>query len=83
MARIAQKENYAMNAAKVKAHQIIDQLPDDCTASDILYRMYVVSKIDCGLENIKNGEVLSHAQVMKELHEWLATSSGPKKAAKI
>jgi predicted transcriptional regulator len=54
-------------------HEIIYQLPDNCTAEEIPYRLYVVSKIERGEVDLARGKVVSHEQVVKDLREILAT----------
>jgi predicted transcriptional regulator len=49
----------------------LDQLPEDCTLEDVLYRLYVLQKIEAGLADGEEGRVVSHEQVAAELRrKW-------------
>jgi hypothetical protein len=54
----------------------IRELPDDCTAEDILYRLYVRVKVQEGVNALDQGRVVSHEEAKRRMSEWLA-SSGP------
>ena len=60
-----------MNSVKDEVIQMIRALPDDCTLQDIKYTIYVRSKIQDGLAALERGEVLSQAEVDREVEEWL------------
>ncbi|MBS4025289.1 MAG: hypothetical protein KGZ96_06395 [Clostridia bacterium] len=48
---------------KEEIKQIIDNLPDDCSLEDIQYTLYVRSKTQKGLEDIKDGNTFTRTQV--------------------
>ena len=56
-----------MQTAKQSAHELIDQLPDNANWDDIMYEFYVKQKIDQGLQDIQNGDVISHEDLKHEL----------------
>ena len=56
---------------KQAARRIIDALPEDATLGDIAYAMYVRAKIERGLRDAEAGPLLDHAEVMREIDEWL------------
>jgi len=49
--------------SKAEIMEIIDKLPEDCTIEDVQYSLYVHSKIDKGLKDIKEGNVITHDEV--------------------
>ena len=57
-----------MNSVTIKENikSLVDSLPDNLTYDDIMYEIYVKQKIEKGLDDIKNGNVLPHEKV-KEL----------------
>ncbi len=61
-----------MVAAKEEAQKIIQNLPDDCTYEDIQYHLYVVEKINNGIERAKKGEVSSHHEARERMAKWLS-----------
>lgn len=71
-----------MNSAKERAHSIIDQLPDDCTVDDILYRLYASAKIERGLEDVRQGNVVTQEEITKEMREWESRFRGQPKPVK-
>ena len=49
----------------------IDNLPDDCSLEDIQYTLYVRQKIEKGLKDIENGDVVPHTEVEQRFSKWL------------
>lgn len=50
---------------KDAAHRIVEQLPDDASWEDLIYRLYVRQSIEAGLRDGKTGRVESVAEVRK------------------
>jgi predicted transcriptional regulator len=71
-----------MPTTKEKVRSIVDQLPDNCTIQEVIYRLYVLDKINRGIEALDAGESVPHDVAMKELREWLSASSGPNQPSK-
>ena len=57
-----------MQPASVKkaAHELIDELPDDATWDDVLYRMAVRRSIEIGLGQSEEGDVVDTRIVRAE-----------------
>jgi len=53
------------NDVKTAAREAIDQLPDDASWDDVMYRLYVRQKIEAGLRDVANGDTLTTAEVRK------------------
>ena len=55
--------------------ELIKKLPENATIDDIMYHLYVKKKILAGIEEIEQGKVIPHDQVMenarKRLEQWL------------
>lgn len=65
-----------MEAAKETVRGVLDRLPDDCSLDDIIYHLYVVSRIQRGLDDSQTGATVPHAQAMQELRQrWLSKSA--------
>ena len=60
-----------MNATKEQAIQVIQALDDNCTLEDIHYHLYVLEKIERGLDDVKAGRVVSQEEAQRRLEEWL------------
>jgi len=56
--------------SKAEIMEIIDKLPEDCTIEDVQYSLYVHSKIDKGLKDIKEGNVITHDEVKERMDKW-------------
>jgi hypothetical protein len=52
-------------SVKEEARRIIDDLPDDSTWDDLMYKIYVRKAIESGLEDSKAGRTIS----VQELRE--------------
>jgi predicted transcriptional regulator len=55
---------------KEEIKQIIDNLPDDCSLEDIQYTLYVRSKIQKGLEDIKAGNTFTNEEMERRFNKW-------------
>ena len=60
-----------MSTVKIEAIKTIEQLPDDCTVSDIFERLLFLDKILEGEEEAKKGNLIDHEQVEKKFSKWL------------
>ena len=50
---------------KSKAQEAIASLPNDATWDDVMYRLYVRQKIEAGLKDVENGNILPATEVRK------------------
>jgi hypothetical protein len=48
---------------KNEAHRIVEQLPDNASWEDLIYRLYVRQSIEAGLRDCETGRVESVAEV--------------------
>lgn len=56
---------------KEKLIDAINRLPEGFSIDDVLDELMLIQKIDNGLEQSKNNDVISDANLDKELPEWL------------
>ncbi len=59
-----------MSTAKDEIKSFLDKLPNDCTLEDIQYHLYVVKKIQRGLERSDTEGTLSQDNVEKAFSKW-------------
>ena len=59
-----------IQSAKQEALLAIQQLPDSVNFDDIVYRLYVMNKINQGMEDIEKGKVISHDDLKHEIEQW-------------
>jgi len=60
-----------MSALKEKVQNMIGNLPDDCTIEDIQYHLYVIEKVQTGLQDIKEDKTLSDGEAQEKMAKWL------------
>jgi predicted transcriptional regulator len=56
---------------KQQVQEVLDQLPDDCTLEDVQYELYVIQKVQRGLQAVERGDVVTHEEAKKRLERWL------------
>lgn len=59
-----------MSTAKEEVRKMLDQIPDDSSLENIQYHIYVRGKIERGLEDIKEGHILSQEEVEQRMSKW-------------
>ncbi|MEQ8475652.1 hypothetical protein [Fulvivirga sp.] len=57
---------------KEKLISVINRLPEQFSIDDVLDELILVQKIENGLAQSKSNEVISDADLDKELPEWLS-----------
>lgn len=67
-----------MTPVKKSVIEMIERLPDECTLDDIQYHLYVRQKVERGLKDVEQGNVVSHEEAERRMNEWLE-SIGRKK----
>ncbi|MEM8672084.1 MAG: hypothetical protein AAGG48_31500 [Planctomycetota bacterium] len=48
------------------AREAIEQLPEDATWDDVMYRIYVRQKIEAGLRDVANGDTVTTEEVRNQ-----------------
>ncbi len=59
-----------MNTAKEEVKLLLNKLPDDCTIEDIQYHLYVIEKIQRGIDRAKEEGTVSQEKVEKRFAKW-------------
>jgi hypothetical protein len=60
-----------MSSAKSNVESLLRKLPDDCTLEDIQYHLYVLEKIQRGLEVADVQGTLTQEEVEQRLSKWI------------
>lgn len=60
-----------MQSIKEKVIKIIKKLPDDANYDDIMESIYVQQMISEGIEQLDNGEYISHEEIKERFKKWL------------
>ena len=56
-----------MNIAKSRLESLFRDLPDMVDTEEVMYRLYLLEKIEAGEADINEGRALSHGDAMKRL----------------
>jgi len=56
-----------MNVTKKKLETLIKELPDTVDIEDVMYRLYLLQKIESGDAVIKAGNTLTHEEILTRL----------------
>jgi len=59
-----------MNTAKEEVRTLLESLPDECVLEDIQYHLYVVEKIQRGIDRGDVEGLLSQEDVEKKFSKW-------------
>ncbi len=59
-----------MSAAKQEVQELLDKLPDDCTLEDVQYHLYVIEKVQRGIEAANEHGTVSQEEAEQRLAEW-------------
>ena len=59
-----------METAIDQVRTMLDTLPANATLEDIQYHLYVIQKVEQGLQDIEEGRVISHEEMKKEILSW-------------
>ena len=63
------RERTAVKKAEVL--RLLQTMPEEIDAEDLMYRLYVMQKIEEGEEAIRSGDVVTHEEMIKISDEWL------------
>jgi predicted transcriptional regulator len=58
------------HSAKQDAISAIERLPDDAPLDEIVYRLYVLNKIQQGLQDIDAGRTVTSEELAREIEAW-------------
>lgn len=58
------------HTAKQDAIEAIERLPDDVAFDEILYRLYLLGKIEQGIQEIDAAQTISGENLSREIEQW-------------
>lgn len=59
-----------MSTLKQTAIDAISKMPDTVKIDEIMYKLYVIDKINKGEKDIKEGNFVDVSQLRKEIEQW-------------
>lgn len=60
-----------MSTAKTEVRSLLEKLPDDCTLEDIQYHLYVVEKVQRGIDRAAKEGEMTQQDVEARLGKWI------------
>lgn len=60
-----------MSSPKAEVASMLEALADDVNFEDIQYHLYVLEKVNRGLERVETEGAVSHEEAKKRLSKWL------------
>lgn len=66
------RKDKGMPGVREHVIQIVQALPDDATADDVLSEIYFKIQVDAGLKELDEGQAISHEAVEKRMARWLS-----------
>lgn len=60
-----------MSTVRDEARKLIDQLPDEASWDDLMYKIYVRQKIETGRKAIEDGRFVIQDEAEKRMAKWL------------
>jgi len=59
-----------MSTGKEEVEKLLKKMPDDCSIEDIQYHLYVIEKIQRGINRAETEGVISQDEVEKRFSKW-------------
>ena len=59
-----------MTMAKQQVLDLLNDLPDQVDIDEVIYRLYLRQKIELAEQDVREGRLLSHAEVVRETSNW-------------
>lgn len=59
-----------MTITKQQVLEIIKDLPEEVDIDEIMYRLYLRQKLEAAEEDVREGRVVLHEEVVKETSKW-------------
>ncbi len=59
-----------MTIAKQQVLELIKDLPDEVDIDELIYRLYLMQKLEAAEEDVRQGRLVSHEEVVKETSKW-------------
>ncbi len=59
-----------MAIAKQQVFELLKDLPDQVDIDEVIYRLYLRQKLELAEQDVREGRVLSHEDVVRETSQW-------------
>lgn len=61
-----------MNTTKEEVRSLLHRLPEDCTLEDVQYHLYVLEKVQRGIERAEKEGTILHEEVERRFGKWIS-----------
>ena len=58
-------------SVKGEVIKLIQELPENATIEDILYKLYVRARVEEGIKELDEGKGVTHEDAMERIAKWL------------
>ncbi len=59
-----------MLIGKKELHKLVEDLPEQVEIDEVFYRLYLREKLDAAEEDIREGRLVAHEDVVAETAKW-------------
>lgn len=59
---------------KADARRIVEELPDDATWEDLMYKIYVLESVEAGLADVEAGRSIPHEEAVTKIRASIKSS---------
>jgi ribosomal protein S20 len=59
-----------MQTVKDEVKSLLQKLPDNCTFEDVQYHLYVIEKIQRGIERAEKEGTISQEEIERRMSKW-------------
>jgi hypothetical protein len=59
-----------MTITKQQIFDIVKEFPDEVDVDELIYRLYLRQKLEASEEDVRNGRLIPHEEVLKETSKW-------------
>ena len=60
-----------MNTPKESLAELVPKLPDDVSFDDIMYRLFILTRLDQARREAEAGDVVEHEEVERLMEQWI------------
>ena len=61
-----------MHTVKEEVGSLLQRLPENCTLEDVQYHLYVIEKVQRGIERAEKEGTIPHKEVERRLGKWIS-----------
>ena len=59
-----------MTIAKKQVFEMMKDLPEEVDIEELMYRLYLMKKIEAAEQDVREGRLVSNEEVLRETQKW-------------